>query len=234
MRALLTLLALVSLSAHAAGLLNDTGVTTCFDGANLVTCSDANTGDSASYPRQDARFGRDAARAAGQLPAKIGGGAAGFDFTPLDASGNPIAIANGVPVSPPSCTRDNVTGLIWEVKTVANMDTGFNEPDALNYPNITNADGLCGAHSGWRVPTRRELLSIVHFGTDRPSIDTNYFPNTKSAVYTGALGWAYGYWTSETCLFSSYPMYWFVEFGTGTTYCQSSGGLHVRLVRSGQ
>jgi hypothetical protein len=61
MRALLTLLALVSLSAHAAGLLKDTGITTCFNGANLVACSDANTGDS-------------------------------------------------------------VTGLIWEVKTVANMD----------------------------------------------------------------------------------------------------------------
>ncbi len=225
MRALLTLLALVSLSAHAAGLLNDTGVTTCFDGANLVTCSDANTGDSASYPRQDARFGRDAARAAGQLPAKIGGGAAGFDFTPLDASGNPIAIANGVPVSPPSCTRDNVTGLIWEVKTVANMDWVSNS-DATYFVIGANNVGLCGAHSGWRLPTRRELLSIVHRGTSMPAIDTNYFPNTASAPFL----------TSDVHTPSPAVVAWDVNFIDGSTdpYWSQSGNYHVRLVRSVQ
>jgi hypothetical protein len=224
MRALLTLLALVSLSAHAAGLLTDTGVTTCFDGANLVACSDANTGNGAPYPRQDARFGRDAAQAAGQLPAKIGGGAAGFDFTPLDASGNPIAIVNGVPASPPSCTRDNVTGLIWEVKTVANMDWVSNS-DATYFVSAANNVGLCGAHSGWRVPTRRELLSIVHYGAvSTPSIDTNYFPNTAYAAFL----------TSDIYTFD--PAYaWGVNFGAGYTNAYLlSFSYHVRLVRNGQ
>ena len=51
---------LVSLGAGAAqAQLNDTGQSQCYDGTNLVTCTDANTGDAATYPRQDGRFGRD-------------------------------------------------------------------------------------------------------------------------------------------------------------------------------
>jgi hypothetical protein len=38
MRALLTLFAFVSLPALAVGL-NDTGVTACYDGANMVDCT---------------------------------------------------------------------------------------------------------------------------------------------------------------------------------------------------
>ena len=105
MRALLCLFSLIALPAPWPALatgLNDTGVTSCFDGTTLVTCTAANSGDSAAYPSQDARFGRDAARAAGKLPAKIGGGAAGFDFTPLDASGNAIALTGNPPV-PADC-----------------------------------------------------------------------------------------------------------------------------------
>jgi hypothetical protein len=185
MRTLLTLLALVSLPSLATGLLNDTGVTTCFDGSGRVACTEANSGDAAAYPGQDGRFGRDAAQAVGQLPAKIGGGAAGFDFTPLDASGNAIALTGNppVPAATPACVRDNVTGLIWEGKTAANMNVSTTFAGAATYASTANTAGLCGAHSGWRVPTVRELLSIVHRGTYNPAIDTNYFPNTVSSWY---------------------------------------------------
>ncbi len=33
-------------------------------------------------------------------------------------------------------------------------------------------------NSGWRLPTRRELFSIVDYGAYDPPIDLNYFPNT--------------------------------------------------------
>ncbi|MEI6415206.1 MAG: DUF1566 domain-containing protein, partial [Pseudomonadota bacterium] len=82
----------------------------------MAACTEDNAGDSSPYPRQDGRYGRDAQFQTGQL-VKIGGGAAGFDFTPLDNGGNPIAIVNDLPASPPDCIRDNVTGLVWEVKT---------------------------------------------------------------------------------------------------------------------
>ena len=257
MRALLTLLALISLPVPlpvlAAGL-NDTGVTQCTnDGTTLVACSAANTGNAAAYPRQDARFGRDAAQAAGKLPAKTGGGAAGFDFTPLNAAGTTITLTGTPPVpsATPACIHDNVTNLTWEVKTTSglrsnahsytwyNGTTGTvgtdtcggtlaaysNQCNTNNYVQAVNAASLCGAGSNlWRLPTRRELLSIVQHGTNSPAIDTNYFPNTPSTWF----------WTSD--IYAPDPARaWVVYFDDGNSYAGSqSSVLHVRLVRSGQ
>ncbi len=38
-----------------------------------------------------------------------------------------------------------------------------------------NAAALC-SYTDWRLPTYRELFSLVHFGVHDPSIDTSYFP----------------------------------------------------------
>ena len=231
MRALLTLLALVSLPVPlpvlAAGL-NDTGVTQCLNtaGTALETCSAANTGNAAAYPRQDARFGRDAAQAAGQLPAKTGGGAAGFDFTPLDAAGNVITLTTGTPPVPsatPICTHDNVTNLTWEVKTAANYSSAYTFAQAATYASTINTASLCGT-ANWRVPTRRELLSIVHLGTNNPPIDTNYFPNTPGEWF----------WTSDIYAPDSTKA-WGVWFNDGAAEAKSNSSyFRVRLVRSGQ
>ena len=42
--------------------------------------------------------------------------------------------------------------------------------DSAGYVEAVNAIGLCGS-SDWRMPTRRELESIVHYGTRWPAID---------------------------------------------------------------
>ncbi|MDS4041290.1 MAG: SBBP repeat-containing protein, partial [Candidatus Competibacter sp.] len=105
--------------------LNDTGVAQFSDDASFTGANtDPAPAEPAGYPGQDPRFGRDAAAAAGVLP-KVGDGAQGFDFTKLGADGAPLAIQNaawdnaGSEASGTqwSCVRDNVTGLIWEVKT---------------------------------------------------------------------------------------------------------------------
>jgi hypothetical protein len=225
MRALMFSLVLVSLPTLAAGL-NDTGVgaNQCVSSGALVACTNATTGDAAPEPRQDARFGRDAAAAKGQLP-KTGAGAAGFDFTPLDSAGNAIAIVGGVPASTPACVHDNVTNLTWEVKTPANMNDTYTWANATTvYAAAVNGAGLCGAHAAWRLPTRRELLSIVHYGTNSPAIDTNFFPNTAG-------DW---YWTSD--IYAPFPASaWLVNFHDGTSYFVIQIVTHhVRLVRSGQ
>ncbi len=103
----------------AAPTLPDTGQTTCDNGSNvMVACSSANTGDTATYPRQDGRFGSDPKAAAGTL-VKTGGGVAGFDYTKVAYAGNdlPSGAVQGSLVTDWSCTRDNITGLTWEVKT---------------------------------------------------------------------------------------------------------------------
>jgi hypothetical protein len=232
--------------------LNDSGATQCTDaGATLLACSAANTGNNTAYPRQDARFGRDAAQAEGKLlPAKTGGGAAGFDFTPLDATGNTIALDG--PPSTHACVHDNVTNLTWEVKTSsglrsnahtytwyngrtgtlgtdtcgATLAASSNQCNTNNYVQAVNAASPCGAGSNpWRVPTRRELLSIVHHGANTPAIDPDYFPSTNSIAF----------WTSDVYAFDPTFSAWYVEFNIGETrFIAQSGSYPVRLVRSGQ
>lgn len=251
----LTAVLLVSLGAGAwmaQAQLNNTGQDKCYDGANLVTCTTVTTGDGATvtYPRQDARFGRDAEANAGMLR-KTGGGAAGFDFTPLAADGSEITLIGAPPVPSvtPACIRDNQTRLIWEVKTNDNglrdknwtytwyaptnanpgtpdgTDNCFDKIrcDTRKFIVDVNAAGLCG-YTGWRLPTTRELLSIVHNGAVNLAIDANYFPNTVS-------DW---YWSSDT--YAPDPAdAWYVSFFNGRAYSYyKSYANRVRLVRNGQ
>jgi VCBS repeat-containing protein len=206
--------------------LNDTGASQCYDGSGLAACSRANSGNAAAHPRQDGRFGRDAAQAAGQLAAKTGGGAAGFDFTPLDASGTVLALTGAPPVpsATPACTRDNVTGLLWEVKTAANKANLYSFAATAAYASAANSASLCGASSGWRLPSRRELLSLVHHGASNPAIDGDYFPNTDSS----------GYWTGDPYAVPASTSVWKVDFYTGEAAEQDPAGtIRARLVRSG-
>lgn len=244
----------MSAVAGPSGLLNDTGRDRCVDNStNDVACAAANTGDAPTvqYPRQDGRFGRDAAATNGAL-VKTGGGAAGFDFTPLDATGAAIALVGTppVPAATPACVRDNVTNLVWEVKTADGglrdrnwyytwfdgtsgwPDTGagslcltHGRCDTAKYASDVNGTGLCGYNAGWRLPNRRELIGIIDFGTSSPAIDGNYFPNT---VFDHA------FWTSSGYAIQP-PNIWAVEFqfGTASGPNQPQSLQHVRLVHDG-
>ncbi|WP_143869854.1 DUF1566 domain-containing protein [Catenovulum sediminis] len=89
--------------------LNDTGVTLCADQqSNSVNCG------LTSFPRQDAESGRDPAELINGLN-KTGAGELGFDFSLLDENGEEIYSGT------PSCIRDNVTGLIWEIKSTSGL-----------------------------------------------------------------------------------------------------------------
>ena len=203
--------------------LNDTGQTQCFQAGTpaLGPCTQANAGDAGSHTRQDGRFGRDAQAGAGALT-KVGAGAAGFDFTKIANNGSelPVSATLGSGSTDWACTRDNVTGLIWEVKTPANANDTFTFADASAvHAAAVNADQLCG-FTNWRVPTRRELLSIVHHGTSSPAIDTTFFPNTQSGEYLTSDIFALGLENA-----------WVVGFNDGDAGTNSQSSLiRVRLV----
>lgn len=139
--------ALATIISGGAFALNDTGTTLCYTNAtNLVACSAAITADSGTHPRQDSRFGRDA----NPSPGKVGGGAAGFDYTKISNSGNalPASTALGSGPNDWACTRDNVTGLLWEVKTLTPGSPGLRDvTNSYNWydPNPATNGGDAGS-----------------------------------------------------------------------------------------
>ena len=149
-----------------------------------------------------------------------------------------------------ACTKDNVTGLVWEVKTTSGLRssdhtyTWYNSNPATNggdngtasggtcftagrcdtekFVADVNAAGLCGA-TNWRMPTIKELEGIVDFGRFRPTIDPTYFPNTlPDSVWSGS---PFAGDASEA---------WAVHFYNGISDDTHKGYVGVRLVRGGQ
>lgn len=213
-------------AAAPAQALNDSGQAACYDGSALGACTAGNSGDAATWPRQDGRFGRDAAASAGSL-AKTGGGAAGFDFTRVCLSGE-IAGQGACPASPVMggnaddwyCTKDNVTGLVWAIGSPSGAWADANAAAAA-----ANAASRCGFGSGWRLPARRELLSLVHhgvaYGIGNPAIDSDYFPATSGA-----------YWSADTSALDA-AQRWVVNFDTNATgTLAATSPTNYRLVRS--
>lgn len=193
------------LPGHAAAQLNDSGQTQCSDSVGaVVDCAD----DIGAQPGQDARFGRDAHAAAGSLT-KVCGGAAGFDFCALEAGGAVVAQGD------PSCIFDQRTGLIWSAETLTARAWADAAAAAAGYIH-------CGIDAGWRLPTRRELLSIVHHGASAPAIDSDAFVDTASAAY----------WSADAYALDP-AQAWAVDFDDGDTLHAAQGESHLaRLVVS--
>lgn len=60
---------------------------------------------------------------------------------------------------------------------------------------------------GWRLPTRFELEPLLDLSRHDPAIDTEKFPDTKSARY----------WTSSTCTWNDAAV-WVVDFYDGNVF----------------
>ena len=212
------------INAATAIALNDTGVTV--SGTNGGTAAACST--DSNIPVQDCHQGRDA----DTNLQKTGAGQAGFDFTKLGSDGVQLTIQNGAYSATGtaangtkwSCVRDNVTGMIWEVKTADNKDSTHTWGSRTSLVTAANAEnsgsGLCGI-TNWRVPSVNELFSIVNYNNYNPSIDSDYFPNT-----------AIGSFWSEQKVVSNPDNAWPVFFSDGSNISNSSksNSRRVRLV----
>lgn len=149
-------------------------------------------------------------------------------------------------------TRDNLTGLIWEMKTA---DGGIHDKDKTftwcdKNPATNGGDqGTCGSGTGsaatdteafikatndahfggfsdWRLPAIKELSSLVNSSIPYPgpTFDAAWFPRTVSSYY----------WSSNTCAGYTYVA-WLVYFSHGNDYYDlKSSTYYVRAVRAGQ
>lgn len=103
--------------APVSRVVNDTGVIQFASNDSVLSTYQE------SFAGQDADYGADRQTASGQV-IKVGDGDQGFDFTRLDDNGDVI----DNPSFTFNCVRDNVTGLIWQVK------------DNINTTNINYVD----------------------------------------------------------------------------------------------
>lgn len=204
----------------------------CQDATDYVACTQT--------PDQDGAIGRDAIAAVGLL-SKVGGGAAGFDFTKLDAQGKPLAdqqkswLANGSEAAGTqwSCVRDNHTGLVWEMKQ--------NDPQSLSYfefkytwRNTNNAENggnagtlgaegcggaLCDTESFIAAINAKKLCGLHHWRLPR-------IPEIISIVNGGHQrpafdvdyfpnGKATQYWSNQSYAPSDEKA-WYIYMGDGT------------------
>jgi hypothetical protein len=130
-------------------------------------------------------------------------------------------------------TDDN-TGLVWEKKTSANVNSVYTWQGALDYVAALNAmnggQGFAG-YNDWRLPNIRELLTIVDYSRHNPPIHPIFGP-TRSIFPFSA------YWSS-TSWAEYYPAVnaWAVDFAedfahpSGTRTFGKTSSLLVRAVR---
>ncbi len=233
------------------GSLNDTGITYCLN--HRVQASDCIL---ASSERQDGNVGRDAAAVSNAL-IKTGLGNAGFDFSKVDRSGKLLPHQkaswnhNGSESDGTqwSCARDNLTGLIWEIKTETgiraktNQFTWYQELPTSNggkagslsfdacqqticntgdYIKYLNEIKLCGSDQ-WRLPRRAELLGIIINHGASPRLDPLIFPDLLANTT---------YWSSNSYM-PDINNSWAVTTNSGiVVWYPKSKPLNVRLVHS--
>lgn len=119
--------------------------------------------------------------------------------------------------------KDNKTGLVWQQQVSASRHVWScdSQPctDAKTYCDQLS---LGGSASGWRLPTKLELESLVDYriAPPGPAVDSTAFPSTPSA----------GFWTSTPHAGTSAG--WYVRFDAGYSFFSGGSALFwVRCVR---
>ncbi len=117
---------------------------------------------------------------------------------------------------------DNVTGLMWQQEDDSTERSWLS---ALTYcENLSLA-----AHTDWRLPNVKELVSIIDNSRYDPAINTTYFPNISYDDLSNTVYW------SSTAYHPFTLAMWYVSFKSINVGVQNRSDTNfVRCVRGGQ
>jgi hypothetical protein len=244
--------------------INDTGQIICYNNTASTGTVTAGTLDpeAAGFNRQDCTLGAAAADALGAMP-KLGGSTVpGRDYTKIanDGSVLPASATLGPNPGDWGCTRDNVTGLVWEIKTTSGLRSQshtyswFDSNNAVNgnNPGSPGDSTSCGGTlANCNTTAYRNAVNAL-IGPNRLCGATDWrLPNTfelRGLVHLGAVSgpridptWFPNtpstapngdFWTGVNFAANENGA-WFVCFGDGDLTTQQKGIRQaVRLVRS--
>ena len=122
---------------------------------------------------------------------------------------------------------DSATRLVWQ-KCSAGQGTTLGDcgTGSISWYTLSDALMFCeglilGGRSDWRLPNINELMSIIDFTRDNPSIDSSIFPNTIATMT---------WWSSTTQAHNTSRM-WIIQFNNGNlTFSSKEGQNKVRCV----
>lgn len=131
-------------------------------------------------------------------------------------------------------------GQKWQNETCVGEAKEYNWQGALDAAEVLNRQGGYAGYRDWRVPTRKELQTLIYSSSslpktwndtgepcqgdyERPTIHQPTFPNTPCGRF----------WSST---YADHPdLAWYVYFYDGRVYANGkANNYHVRLVRGGQ
>lgn len=141
--------------------------------------------------------------------------------------------------TPDSTVYDSKSGLMWKQCTEGSEGAQCNltstvpfdtrRSEAATYifnwlKNVNENPATLGAgFSDWRLPSVKELASLVDRCSTSSRIDPTFFPNSMSFSYVTA-----------TKNVNDPSQFWFVNFFDGTIAVGSATNKYIRLVRAGQ
>ncbi len=106
------------------------------------------------------------------------------------ASANSNRFSVSEPVLGESIVIDSVTGLIWQkaYETNKTWQQSLAYCESLSY----------GGQSDWRLPNKKELMSLVNYercspASDFPDITTNWFWSSSTNVFSTNYAWRVGF-----------------------------------------